>query len=277
MSAADVDGRPSGFGHLFLLTDLEGVAGVTDWTQTRVPGAKLDAARALLTGEVNAVIEGLRQGARARGVECPTITVWDGHGTGGLHLDDLVDGTRAFSHDDPRGWKGVFEEALSQPAPVDGLLFIGQHAMEGSGGNLSHTYSSRRVKRHLLNGVEIGEFGTRALHAWALGVPTLFFSGDDIACLEARALIRGLVSVAVKRSLSVTEADCLSHEMSCAKLGDGAASIFELDPGAPDLMPRDLPKPPFLYRQVRRPKWGLVPVPTRTYEGDDLAIVLGQV
>lgn len=267
----------SGFRHLFLLTDLEGAAGVTHWRQTRECGPEQEAARDLLTGEVNAVVVGLRRAAQARGIEPPKITIWDGHGTGGLHLDRLEEGTVRIRHDDPRGFGGLFEAAVSGDPPVDGLCFIGQHAMEGTGGNLAHTYSSRRVKCHLLNGVEIGELGTRALHAFGLGVPTVFFSGDDVACAEATALIPGLVTVVVKRSRGVTDADCLSHEESCQRLGEAAGKIFDLDRARADLVPCFLPKAPYVYRQIRRAKWGLIPRPNRVFEGDDLAAVLARV
>lgn len=265
------------FRHLFLLTDLEGVAGVTHWRQTREGGPEQEAARSLLTGEVNAFISAIREACGAREIEPPRITVWDGHGTGGLHLDSLEPVTQTHRHDDPRGFAGVFEHALEAEVPADALVFIGQHAMEGTKGNLAHTYSSLRVKRHLLNGVEIGEFGTRALHAWSRGVPTIFHSGDDTACREATNLIPGIVCVEVKRSLGVTEADCLSHEDACRAIGAASQELLDLNPSHPDWVPRIALEPPYTYRQIKRAKWGIVPRPNRTVAGDDLAEVLRQV
>jgi D-aminopeptidase len=265
------------FRHVFVLTDLEGAAQVTDWRQTREDAPGLEAARELLTGEVNAFAAGLLRSAEAQGFEAPRLTIWDGHGPGGLRLDGIEVPSERFRHDDPRGFGGVFLAARNAELPADALVFIGQHAMEGTGGNLAHTYSSRRVKRHLLNGVEIGEFGTRALNAWALGVPTVFFSGDDVACKEATGLIPGLVSVEVKQTRSVTEADSLSHDESCRALAAAAGRIWTLDPADPALTPRDLPDAPYRYRRVRRAKWGLLPLPDRVVEGHDLAEVLGRV
>lgn len=269
---------PSGLRHLFVLTDLEGVAGVTHWRQTRSLGPEQEEARGLLTGEVNAFVKGLRDAASRLSIEPPRISIWDGHGTGGLHLEALPPDTDRYRHDDPGGFAGVFEHGRTRvDPPIDALAFVGQHAMEGTGGNLAHTYSSRRVKRHTLNGVEVGEFETRALHAWALGVPTVFFSGDDVACREARALVPDLIVVEVKRSLGVTEADCLSHEESCLALQAGGERLVEVDLDRLDLSPRFQPEPPFVYRQVKKPKWGLVPRPRRTLEGRDLAEVLRRV
>ena len=264
------------FRHIFFVSDLEGVAGVTQWSQTRGGGPEQERARALLTGEINAVVHGLLRRADAFGGSL-RISVWDGHGTGGTHLQELDPRVDKFRHDDPRGFGGVLEALRGADVPADALGFIGQHAMEGTGGNLAHTYSSRRVKMHTLNGVPIGEFGTRALHAWALGLPTVFFSGDDVACREAASLVPGLVHVVVKRSICVTDADSLSHEESCRLLADCAARILALRPNAPELVPQDLPAPPYEYRQLRRRKWGIVPTPTRIARGDDLAEVLRSV
>ncbi|NNL68110.1 MAG: peptidase M55 [Myxococcales bacterium] len=264
------------FRHVFFVTDLEGAAGVTDWSQTREGGPAQEAARALLTAEINAVVAGLLGRAAAAG-EALQVSVWDGHGTGGTRFDALDPRVVKYRHDDPRGFGGVLEAVRAAEVPADALGFIGQHAMEGTGGNLAHTYSSTRVKLHRLNGVPIGEFGTRALHAWALGMPTVFFSGDDVACREATALVPGLVEVAVKRSTGVTTAECLPHEESCRVLAEAAPRILDLAPDDAALVPRDLPAPPYCYEQLRHRKWGIVPRPTRIARGDDLAQVLRNV
>ena len=264
--------------HIFVVTDIEGVAGVTDWIQTRTPGAPLEEARRHLTGEINSVVVGLFDRADELGL-CPhfRVTVWDGHGPGGTAFDELDSRVTKFRHTDSRGLGGLFDLALAADPPMDAVAFVGQHAMAGTGGNLCHTYSSQRVRKHLLNGVEIGEFGTRSLHAWCLGVPTVFFSGDDVACREAAALVEGLVKVQVKTSKGILKADSVTHEQSCDLLKRAAMSVLDLDLHSPFLKPMFLPDPPYLYEKFHYPRWGVVPRPTRRHGGNDLLSVLGEV
>ncbi len=263
--------------HLFVVTDIEGVAGVRDWSQTRIPGPELERARAYLTEDVNAFIRGVLDAAQRARIDAPAISVWDGHGYGGADLDGIDARVSKFRHDDPRGFAGLLDHARAATPPADALAFVGQHAMEGSGGNLAHTYSSRRVRRHLLNGIEIGEFGTRALHAWALGLPTLFISGDDLACDEARALVPGIVRACVKRSIGVTQAESMSRTDACALITSRATEALALDLTAAELVPTFCPNPPFEYRIVRKLRFGIVPRRDRILRGRDLVDLLRRV
>jgi D-amino peptidase len=245
------------FRHVFFVTDLEGAAGVTDWSQTRKRGPRLAAARKLLTSEINAAVDGLLRKAEDLSLSPRfKVSVWDGHGHGGTVLGDLDPRVEKFGYRDRRGFDGLLTHLLADEMPVDALGFIGQHAMAGSNGNLCHTYSSRWVEKYLLNGVEVGEFGTRALLAGARGIPTVFLSGDDVACREALKLIPGLVTVCVQA------------------LRQGAGKILELDPRSPDLTPLFIPRPP--HRFERRYRRQGVPVLRWrwTTRGDDLRAVL---
>jgi len=263
--------------HLFVVTDIEGAAGVSHWSQTREPGPELERARGFLTEEINAFVSGIQLAAANAGVDAPAITIWDGHGHGGTRFEEIDTRAAKYRYDDPRGFAGLLDLSLCATPPADALAFVGQHAMEGSGGNLAHTYSSRRVRRHLLNGREIGEFGTRALHAWALGLPTLFISGDDVACEEARALVPGIVCACVKRSTGVTEAVSMSRADACALISSQAGKILQLGLSAPALEPTYRPTAPYEYRRQRRPKFGLLPLPDVTFRGDDLLALLRRV
>ena len=197
----------------FLITDLEGPAGVDSWSQTREgEGPAKTAAMRLLTAEVNAVLEGILAADPAG-----EVTVWDGHGTGGILAAKL----------DPRA------RFLARPAPLreslaagaDALYFVGQHAMAGTpGAPLCHTYSSRTVAEYRLNGVPAGEFSCRAALAGEMGVPTVFLGGDDRAVEEARAVVPAIVGVATKAGLGIQAAGHLRPEESCARLRTGAAA-----------------------------------------------------
>lgn len=188
--------------NLFILTDLEGVGGVYEFAQTRERGPKNERAKILLTEELNAVISAINE-------YNPEIKIhiWDGHGSGGIVKEKLLP-IEAFL---PSG-RIMFHEYFPQHE-IDAVLFVGQHAMAGTpDANLSHTMSSRTAEYYKLNGVEIGEFGLRAYLSGELGVPTIFISGDDKACAEAKALIPEIVTCAVKTSVGLERAESLPFD-----------------------------------------------------------------
>lgn len=213
----------------FLLTDLEGPAGVDSWSQTREgEGPAKSGAMGLLTAEVNAVLDGIH----ASDPDAQVI-VWDGHGTGGILPTEI----------DPRA---IF---LARPTPlreslaarVDALYFVGQHAMAGTpDAPLCHTYSSRSVAEYRLNDRPAGEFGCRAALAGELGVPTVFISGDDKAVAEARTLVPDIIGAVTKVGRGIEAADHLTADQSCALLRTQAAQAAAL---VRELRPWRLPGP----------------------------------
>ena len=69
---------------ILIMTDLEGVAGVVSFEdQTGANSRYYEAAKKLLTAEVNAAVDGLIQ----VGVE--EVLVVDGHGPGAIQFEDL--------------------------------------------------------------------------------------------------------------------------------------------------------------------------------------------
>lgn len=177
----------------YILTDLEGVAGVSSWTQTREPSNvnKL-AAMDLLTEEVNAAVAGILDVHRRA-----EIHVLDGHGYAGINPNHLHQRANLLLGRWPTRAAGL-------DATYSAVLFVGQHAMAGTpNAPLCHTYSSREVTSYRLNGEEIGEFGCRTLLAASMGVPTIFLSGDDKAVAEARAFVPQIETVTTKRGLGI--------------------------------------------------------------------------
>lgn len=177
-----------------IMTDLEGVCGVDSFSQTRTnDNAEKGPAMKQLALETNACIAGIKKAD-------PTaeVTVIDGHGSGGLFPEDLVDGQyiryRDFEHRTLREYKALF--------------YVGQHAMEGTiDAPLHHTYSSTRIEYYRLNGIYIGEFGSFANWAGLNGVPTIFFAGDDKATLEAKMFVPEIETVATKYGKGVEAAE----------------------------------------------------------------------
>ena len=163
---------------IYMMTDLEGVAGVDDWD----PRHREDATTAkgvydraemqrLLTGEVNAAAEGLF----AAGVEEVQ------HGAGRTILsEELVSGVKLVQGVKRPCW-------LPGLSPgVDALIQMGMHAMTGTPNGCAHSMSRNMVYR--VNGAEVGEMERAAYLCGHLGIPWVFTSGD-LACAESEAAL----------------------------------------------------------------------------------------
>jgi D-amino peptidase len=177
------------------MTDIEGVAGVISFEdQGYASGKYHQDAKKLLTGEINAAIEG----AMEAGVT--DILVNDGHGCGGIHYESLHESARIL-----QGGPREPKEQWYGKGQYDVSCMIGQHAMEGAlRGTLNHTQSSQGVDYYKLNGKYIGEIAQWALYMGYFGVPIIFLSGDTAACREAEKLIPGITTCAVKDGISRT-------------------------------------------------------------------------
>jgi D-amino peptidase len=206
-----------------ILTDLEGVAGVDSFRQTRTTDvAEKGGAMKQLAREVNACVEGINAVDSQAEVD-----VIDGHGTGGLFPEDLV-GCSYIRYKDFR------HERLPQ---YSALLYVGQHAMAGTiDAPLCHTYSSLRVQYYRLNDVYIGEFGAFANWAGLNGVPTIFLAGDDKAALEAQMFVPNIETAVTKFGKGIEAAEHLHPDEACRVIREGAARamrrIAEIPPFA---------------------------------------------
>ncbi len=188
-------------GKVYVMTDLEGVAGVLNHKDWCSPESRYyDVAKRLLTSEVNAAVEGFL----AAGAE--EILVADGHGPGGIS-PELLDERAQLE----RGWpSGPWPLGLDESFDV--CAWIGQHAKSRSlQAHLAHTQSFRYFELRV-NDVAIGEFGQLAMCASELGVRSIFGSGDQAFAKEAQELVPGIQTVAVKRGLQSQPGDDLSRE-----------------------------------------------------------------
>ncbi len=213
---------------IYILTDLEGVAMVSRFSQTREEGPQKQAAMGLLTQEINAAVDGiLEANADAE------IVVWDGHGTGGIDVLEFHPEAKLIA-------RGPIRPPYYLDEGYDALFFVGQHAMAGTpNAPLSHTYSSLSIEYYKLNGEMIGEFGCRAALAGTFDVPTVFISGDDKAVAEAKQLIPDIYRVETKQGLGQELALHLSPQRSRELIRETATTAcqniakippFKIDP-----------------------------------------------
>ncbi len=201
---------------VFIITDLEGPAMISQFSQTRdvTPEEKLRSMY-FLTGEINACIDGILDFDRDA-----EVIVWDGHGSGGMDYQRFHKQGKLIA-------RGPIRPPYYLDESFDALMFVGQHAKMGDRGVLCHTYSSKSIEYYRINDVEMGEFGCRALMAGTMGVPTTFVTGDDVTVEEAQELVPNIVGAAVKIALARELAIHLSHEAACELIRSKAREACE--------------------------------------------------
>ncbi len=195
-----------------VMTDIEGVTGVTTFTQAE----NTEFGRKMLMNDLKAVLNGIK----AAGAEA---VVYDMH-TDGRNVDveqidvPVVMGKPILGN----CWRGVGGEDF------DGLFLMGLHTMQHTGALLAHSYL-REYDAIYLNGLLVGEIGMEAALAGEQGVPLKFISADDKGCEEGSVLIPNLVTCAVKQSLTSDTAVCLSTSETEKLLFDAACKAVNTD------------------------------------------------
>jgi D-amino peptidase len=213
-SAAEAAGSKK----IFMITDMEGVAGIFDSDTQCAPyqSPRWAESQKLLTGEVNAAVDGLLEGGATE------VVVWDGH-----------DSSRTLSamdiHPKARLLAGTpVSPTMELDSTYSAVVFIGQHAMAGTErGILSHSYDSRGIQNIWVNDQPTGEIGARTMLAGYLGVPVIMLSGDAAACKEMRGVVPNAECAEVKQGVSRTAGFTLSHAAACALIREKARRAVE--------------------------------------------------
>jgi D-amino peptidase len=175
---------------IFISADIEGTAGIQSWNEAEKTHADYAEFRALMTAEVLAACDG----AMAAGAT--EIVIKDAHDSGrNLLLENLPPCVRII-----RGWSGHPDGMMfGIDDSFDAAIYTGYHAKAGVEDNpLAHT-SNLRISRLILNGEVASEFTMNALCAARYGVTSVFLSGDDGICADARAMVPGIVTVETLR------------------------------------------------------------------------------
>jgi len=181
---------------VYIMTDMEGVAGLLDWEQWCSPESRYyELGKEFLTLEVNAAIEGFARGGATQ------FLVADGHGWGGIS-PKLLDPRAELA----RNWAWP-PYPFSLEKGTTFAAWVGQHAMSRTEfAHLAHTGSFSTFEI-AINGRPVGEFGEMVLCASHLGTRTIFGSGDLAFTKEAQTLVPGVETVAVKRGTTPGRGD----------------------------------------------------------------------
>ena len=172
---------------VFLITDAEGVGGVCRQDQTEPKDAEL---RQLLTGEINAAVDGFLAG----GVD--EVVVWDGH-----------DGSQTLStltiHPKAKLVMGALNASMLMERKWSAVAYVGQHSKANvKGGVMAHSYSSLGIQVMKLNGKPVGEIDVIAGMAGQFGIPIIFLSGDQAAADELHEIVPNAELAVVKEGLA---------------------------------------------------------------------------
>jgi D-amino peptidase len=213
---------------VFISFDMEGVAGIVDWSQCIGPGQPYEEGRRLLLGEVNAAIDGAVE-AGASEIVCN-----DAHG--------------AMNNLDPAALHGRASYVAGRHKPlymmegmdesVDAVFFIGYHgSISGASSVLSHTYNPSVISRVSLNGAECGESGINALVALARGAPVALITGDQQTITQGGPFFKKAEQVVVKQSITRFSAVQLHPAEARMRIAAGAEQALRRLPtiGLPDI------------------------------------------
>ena len=174
--------------NVYILTDLEGIPGVTSIDDMERGTERYFHACRMLEKTVNWVVETCVE----NGAE--TIYYRDGHGGGGNINPENID---------PRAVKIDIEDwnKLMPEGKIDCVLYVGAHARAGTlGGFLDHTFKSKVIFDFSLNGESASELSYIAALHGAFDVPCALCVGDTVACRQAKEYIPEIRTAIVKHA-----------------------------------------------------------------------------
>ena len=185
---------------IFLITDAEGVGGVCRQDQTEPKDQEM---RQLLTGEINAAVEGFLAGGATE------VVVWDGH-----------DGSQTLStltiHPKAKLVMGALGPSMMMERRWSAVAYVGQHSKANiRGGIMAHSYSSLGIQNMLLNGKPVGEIDVIAAMAGHFGTPVIMLSGDEAAARELHEIVPAAEVAAVKQGFG--RYNCISLSAPAAR------------------------------------------------------------
>jgi len=190
---------------ILIATDMEGITGVTTWDHVTPGHAEYPRFRRLMTQDVNAAVRGVFDAG------ADEVVVADGHWHGSNILVEELDPRARLN----TGTPSPFSMMQGIGETVDGVMFVGYHARNGSpNAVLDHTWSSRTVANVWLNDILTGEYGLNAAVAGHFGVPIIMVSGDQTACAQVTELLGDVETAIVKQASSRFAAECLAPQVT---------------------------------------------------------------
>src|SRR5215470_14970169 len=199
---------------VLISADMEGATGVTGWADVQPGQPQYERFRRLLTGDVNAAIEGAFQGGATE------VVVNEAHdGMRNILIEDLDERAEMIS--------GLYKPLVMMEGldACDMVFFTGYHARAGEAGVLAHTLCDEYVSVEL-NGAAASEARLNAALAGEAGVPVGVVRGDDVSCAEAETLFPGAKTAIVKYAIDNFSARCLGPKAAGDRIREAARSAL---------------------------------------------------
>jgi D-amino peptidase len=198
---------------IFISSDMEGTAGVVDWDQCVSTGAQYSYYTDLLTGEVNAAIEGAREAGASE------FLVNDSHSK----MMNLRPGALAGRARYLSGRYKPMYMMQGLDASFDAAFFVSYHGgISAATAILSHTYNPGCVYEVRVDGHAVGESALNALVAAHHGVPIALVTGDAATGQESEWFAPEAERVVVKESITRYAATNLHPEVARRLIRAGA-------------------------------------------------------
>ncbi|MDP9794760.1 D-amino peptidase [Catenuloplanes nepalensis] len=206
---------------ILISVDMEGISGIVHQAELLPGQYDYERGRALMTAEVNAVIDGVFDADPEA-----DVLVADAHGPFRSILPEELDRRGRLVRGRPRPL-GMMEGLDDRTAAV---MFVGYHARSGDGpAVLAHTMSGA-VLDVRLNGRSVGEIGMNAALAGQHGAPVALIAGDGMACAELHDLSPSSVTVPVKEAIGQLAALTLHPAVARERLRAAAAEAIRALP-----------------------------------------------
>lgn len=173
-----------------------------------------------MTADVGAVASALFEAG------AHSVTVKDFHRTGyNLLVDRLPEAVKVIS-----GYKAGPVPGMGNPHPAEAVMFLGMHAASGTMGFLAHTLTSRLADIRV-NGQTLPEVQLFAASLAPFGIAPLFFSGCPEACRQAQAVVPGIATWPINKSIGPDDFDAEEWRRGLA-----VASAAALSAPVPELI-----------------------------------------
>ena len=206
---------------VFILTDMEGATGIIHRDQLVIEEKEYARGRKLLTGDVNAAVEGALDAGATEVVVC------EGHGTmRNILLEDLHESASLVLG--PTEYKD-YCQIIGLDDSFDAAIFVGFHAKAGNEhGILSHTWVGGAVHSITVNGTVFGETALDAGICGVYQVPLVAVCGDNELAKEVKETVGNHVeTIEVKQAYSRAVARCYPPAATKKWIRDGVARALK--------------------------------------------------
>ncbi len=177
---------------VFISADIEGVAGISQWDETNHEHMRGRYYAEQMTKEVAAAC----QSAIELGAE---VVVRDAHDSArNLDVRQLPESVKFV-----RGWaRSPMSMMEMLDASFNAVIYIGYHSAAYTVHSpLSHTMSSRKYQKIMINGEIASEFTINTYLSYYYGVPVVALSGDAGLCEAVKAFDKRILTVATQQGI----------------------------------------------------------------------------